>query len=128
MGKRGKQKGYTLIELIVVMVILSIMSTVAIAKYLDLHEDAKRASAQSVAGTLTSASVANYLVRLKGPASNTSAIADCADVAGLLTPGSLSTFVIVSQPVAAGSTAACTLNHTSAGPTTSATFTAYGIS
>jgi MSHA pilin protein MshA len=127
MGKRTKQRGYTLIDLIVVMVILAIMSTVAVAKYLDLHEDAKGASAQSVAGTLTSASVANYLVRVKGPAPNTSAIADCADVAGLLMPGSLSTFVIESQPVAPGNTASCTLKQTS-GAATSATFTAYGIS
>jgi len=127
MGKRSKQKGYTLIDLIVVMVILSIMSTVAIAKYLDLHEDARRASAQGVAGTLTSASVANYLVRLKGTTSNTSAIGDCTDVAGLLMPGSLSNFVIQAQPVAPGSTALCILNHTS-GAATSAIFTAYGIS
>ena len=127
MGKRSKQRGYTLIDLIVVMVILSIMSTVAIAKYLDLNADAKHASVQSVAGTLTSASVANYLVRLKGTASNTSAIANCADVAGLLAPGSLSNFVIEAQPVAPGNTASCTLNHTS-GAANSATFTAYGIS
>ena len=127
MGKRSKQRGYTLIDLIVVMVILSIMSTVAIAKYLDLNGDARRASAQSVAGTLTSASVANYLVRLKGAASNTSAIANCADVAGLLTPGSLSNFVIEAQPVAPGESASCTLNHTS-GAANPATFTAYGIS
>jgi prepilin-type N-terminal cleavage/methylation domain-containing protein len=49
-----KQKGFTLIELVMVIVILGILAAVAIPKYLDMRSDALSASFQGVCGSLKS--------------------------------------------------------------------------
>ena len=51
---RQSQAGFTLIELIMVIVILGILSAVAAPKFLDLTGDAKKASAESIHGTIQS--------------------------------------------------------------------------
>ncbi len=128
MRTRHKQNGYTLIELIIVMVIVAILSTVSLTTYANLQDDSKQASAQGVAGALGSAAVANYVLRSAGKGSaSTRAIADCADVANLLTPGSLATFTISPKPIAAGAAETCTVDHVKPGSATAASFTAHGI-
>ena len=49
-----KQRGFTLIEIIVVMVILGILAVVAIPKFVDLTTQAKIAATQSALGALRS--------------------------------------------------------------------------
>jgi MSHA pilin protein MshA len=55
-----EQQGFTLIELITVIIILGILSAIALPKFIDLTNEALDASVQSVAGSLGSASVINY--------------------------------------------------------------------
>ena len=53
-SRRG-QAGFTLIELVIVIVILGILATQAIPTYLSLVDDAKKASAKANLGALRSA-------------------------------------------------------------------------
>jgi len=54
------QRGFTLIELVMVIVILGVLAAVAIPKFVDLGDDAKVAAAKGIAGGLASASAINY--------------------------------------------------------------------
>ena len=54
------QQGFTLIELVMVIVILGVLAAVAIPKFIDLKADASSASVNGVAGALSSGSAINY--------------------------------------------------------------------
>lgn len=51
---RSKATGFTLIEVVIIIVVLGILSTFAIAKYQDLTLDAKRSACRSSLGGLRS--------------------------------------------------------------------------
>lgn len=54
------QRGFTLIELVMVIVILGVLSAVALPKFVDLKGDAEVAAAAGVSGGLSSAATVNY--------------------------------------------------------------------
>ena len=57
---RASPKGFTLIELVVVIVILGILAAIAIPKFTDLSNSARTAVAQGMCGALASSAVLLY--------------------------------------------------------------------
>lgn len=57
------QRGFTLIELVMVIVILGVLAAVAIPKFVDLKSEAQVAALQGVVGGINSASAVNYAAR-----------------------------------------------------------------
>lgn len=121
------QKGFTLIELVVVIVILGILSAVALPKFIDLSGQANIAAAQGVAAAVSSASSINYGARKAGNGSAV-AVQNCTTAATLLVGGGITTGYTIGATACAGSpnadgvSVSCSV-ASSTSPTASATAT-----
>ena len=107
-------KGFTLIELVVVIVILGVLAITAAPRFLDLTQEAEVGAVQGVAGAVSSAAAINYAAcKADSTSTDCSTVDTCSAAGALLQGGALPTGYVFDAPttaVAPDATVDCQIN------------------
>lgn len=116
------QNGFTLIELVVVIVVLGILAAIAVPKFVDLKAESQSAALKGVAGAISSASAINYAARTvdvtKGVATANTTLT-CQTAANALLEGGLPAGYSLNTTVTTVGVNNCTLSLSGYTPTAS---------
>jgi MSHA pilin protein MshA len=124
---RNQQSGFTLIELVAVIVILGALAVVALPRFVNLQDEANEAALEGVAGGLSSAAATNLAGALAGSGDFT-AVNSCSDVAKALQNGEVPNGYTVGGTLSGsntGDSSSCSVTQTASGDST--VFTGYTV-